>query len=74
MKISSTSFSILNSVYSWPNIFIPIVCGFLLDRMYGIRIGTVILSLILCIGQLIVAFGGMFNKFQVVFTGRVVYG
>ena len=74
MQINSTSFSILNSVYSWPNIFIPIVCGFLLDRMYGIRIGTIILSLILCIGQLIVAVGGMYKKFPVVFTGRVVYG
>ena len=74
MQIDNTWFSILESVYSWPNVFIPVICGFLLDRLYGIRIGMIIFTLVICVGQLIVAFGGIYNNFPVMFVGRIIYG
>ena len=74
MQIDSTWFIVFNSVYSWPNVIIPIISGLILDRVSGIRVGAVIFSAIICVGQLIVAFGGMFNNFPVMFVGRIVYG
>ena len=74
MQIDSAWFIVFNSVYSWPNVIIPIISGLILDRVSGIRVGAVIFSAIICVGQLIVAFGGMFNNFPVMFVGRIVYG
>ena len=74
MKIDGTRFNVFNSLYPWPNVIIPIIFGFLLDRVYGIRIGTLICSVLICVGQLTVAFGGMFKNFSVMIVGRLVFG
>ena len=74
MQIDSSKYDLFTSVYYWPNAVIPIFCGFFIDRVSGIRIGAVIFSAIICVGQLIVAFSGMFNNFPVMFVGRIVYG
>ena len=73
MQIDSTRFNIFISVNSWANTIIPIICGFFLDRIYGIRIGTLIFSVIICVGQLVIAFGVMFKNFPVMVVGRITY-
>lgn len=74
MKVSTTQYNILDSVYSWPNVVMSAFGGFLLDRVFGIRFGTVVFCALICLGQLIFALGGIFNTFWVMVAGRFVFG
>uniref|UniRef100_A0A8C1UVW2 Major facilitator superfamily domain containing 1 n=1 Tax=Cyprinus carpio TaxID=7962 RepID=A0A8C1UVW2_CYPCA len=48
MSLNTASFM---QLYSWPNVFLCFLFGFLLDRVFGIRLGTIIFSLFVLVGQ-----------------------
>ena len=74
MGVDSSEYSVLDSVYSWPNVILPAVGGFLIDRVIGIRVAMVAFCTIICIGQLIVSLGGYLNQFWILVVGRFVFG
>ncbi|KAH8341394.1 hypothetical protein KR059_005840 [Drosophila kikkawai] len=74
LDLSSTEFTLIYSIYSWPNIVLCFVGGFLIDRVFGIRLGTIIYMLIVLVGQLIFATGGVLGHFWLMIVGRFVFG
>ncbi|CAI9547165.1 unnamed protein product, partial [Staurois parvus] len=58
----------------WPNVVLCFFGGFLIDRVFGIRLGTIIFSLFVCAGQVIFATGALFNAFWLMEAGRLVFG
>ena len=74
MGIDVTRYSLLYSLYSWPNVVLSIFGGFLLDRVFGIRLGTVIFSGLVCAGQLVFALGAFFGSFATMAAGRFIFG
>ncbi|XP_028650281.1 major facilitator superfamily domain-containing protein 1 isoform X1 [Erpetoichthys calabaricus] len=74
MHATTSSFMQLYALYSWPNVVLCFLGGFLLDRVFGIRLGTVIFSLFVCIGQVIFASGALFNSYWLMELGRFVFG
>ena len=44
MSISTYQFEKLYALYSWPNVVLPIIGGYLLDNVFGIRLGAVLFS------------------------------
>ena len=48
MDISTYQFSLLYAWYSWPNVILPLVGGYLMDSVFGIRLGTNIFAFIIC--------------------------
>ncbi|XP_021515300.1 major facilitator superfamily domain-containing protein 1 [Meriones unguiculatus] len=74
MKVNTTKFMLLYAWYSWPNVVLCFLGGFLIDRIFGIRWGTVIFSCIVCLGQIIFALGGILNAFWLMELGRFVFG
>ncbi|XP_034482411.1 major facilitator superfamily domain-containing protein 1-like [Drosophila innubila] len=48
--------------------------GFLIDRVFGIRRGTIIYTIILLMGQLIVASGAKLNEIWVMHLGLAIFG
>lgn len=74
MQVNTTKFMLLYAWYSWPNVILCFLGGFLIDRIFGIRWGTVIFSCFVCIGQVIFALGGIFNAFWLMELGRFVFG
>ncbi|KAM9318967.1 lysosomal dipeptide transporter MFSD1 isoform 1-T1 [Pholidichthys leucotaenia] len=74
MKLSTQTFMQLYAWYSWPNVVLCFFGGFLLDRVFGIRLGTIIFSSFVCVGQVIFALGGLANKFWLMEAGRFVFG
>lgn len=64
----------LYSIYSWPNVILCFIGGFLIDRVFGIRLGTIIYMFILMIGQLVFAFGASINGFYIMLLGRFIFG
>ena len=55
--IDSYHYSLLYTVYSIPNMVLPILGGILLDTI-GIRIGLVLFCAILTLGQFVFMLGG----------------
>lgn len=49
MNLSTTEFNLLYSVYSFPNIVLPLIGGFILDKI-GSRKGVFIFTIILIFG------------------------
>ncbi|XP_037718950.1 major facilitator superfamily domain-containing protein 1 [Drosophila subpulchrella] len=74
LGLTSTQFTLIYSIYSWPNVVLCFVGGFLIDRLFGIRLGTIIYMLILLVGQLIFAFGGILDAFWMMILGRFIFG
>ena len=74
MKIDTTKYVLLYSLYSWPNVVLSVFGGFLLDRVFGIRLGTIIFSVLVCVGQLVFALGGFVDSFIVMAAGRFIFG
>ncbi|KAL1260191.1 hypothetical protein QQF64_008018 [Cirrhinus molitorella] len=74
MGLNTASFMQLYAWYSWPNVFLCFLGGFLLDRVFGIRLGTIIFALFVLIGQIIFAAGALANHFWLMNLGRFVFG
>nr|CAD7398538.1 unnamed protein product [Timema cristinae] len=74
LGLTTSEFVYLYSWYSWPNVVLCFVGGFLIDRVFGIRLGTVIYATIVVIGQLIFALGGYLNTFWLMVMGRFIFG
>ncbi|XP_066582726.1 lysosomal dipeptide transporter MFSD1-like isoform X2 [Prorops nasuta] len=74
LDMSTTKFVWLYSIYSWPNVVMCFIGGFLLDRVFGIRLGTIIYMGLTLIGQLIFATGAITSQFWVMMIGRFIFG
>lgn len=74
MTVTTTQFASLYSWYSWPNTILCFLGGFLIDRLFGIRLGAIIFSSIIIGGQVLFAMGGLLNHFWLMQLGRFVFG
>ncbi|KOC71151.1 Major facilitator superfamily domain-containing protein 1 [Habropoda laboriosa] len=74
LHMSTSQFVLLYSIYSWPNVILCFVGGFLLDSVFGIRLGTVVYMALTLVGQIIFATGAMVNTFWVMMLGRFIFG
>lgn len=74
LNMSTSKFVLLYSIYSWPNVILCFVGGFLLDRVFGIRWGTIIFMSLTLVGQMIFALGAYIDAFWLMMVGRFVFG
>lgn len=74
LSIDKTRYELLYSLYSWPNVILSVIGGYLLDRVFGHRLGAIIFSSFVCVGQLIYAAGAHFGSFPTMCVGRFVFG
>ncbi|CAD8118594.1 unnamed protein product [Paramecium sonneborni] len=73
LEINIIQFNLLYSVFALPNIFLTILGGMIIDRL-GVRFGIFTFTLIVTIGQLIIALGGKFNEYSLMLLGRAIFG
>ena len=71
--MDSTRYSLLYTVYSLPNMLLPIFGGVLLDTI-GVRTGLILFCSIAMLGQAVFTFGGYSNNFNTMIVGRVIFG
>ncbi|KAK0158789.1 hypothetical protein PV328_009742 [Microctonus aethiopoides] len=74
LDLSLKNFVLLYSIYSWPNVVLCFVGGFLLDSVFGIRLGTIIYMTLALAGQIIFATGAIVNTFWMMMLGRFIFG
>ena len=65
--------NLLYAVYSFPNMFLPLLGGQLIDRYPPHRI-LIIFSLIITVGQTIFSIGVTFKSFPTMIIGRILFG
>jgi len=63
----------LYSIYSYPNIILPLFGGFLVDSI-GIRTGVILFSTLICIGQAVFALGCSAGAYWLALLGRFIFG
>jgi len=68
-----TNFSLLYSVYSFPNTVLPFLGGFMVDKL-GVKLMTLIFAGCILVGQCIFAFGTSIKSLPIMLLGRVVFG
>lgn len=73
LSISVTQYASLYSVYSLPNLFLPVLGGILVDKL-GLRIGSLLFMTFTALGQLIFALGGYHLSYKTMIIGRFIYG
>lgn len=72
-KLTGVQFNLLYSVYSFPNIILPLFGGILVDKI-GARIAILLFSCLLILGQCVFAFGVSEASFTWMIIGRVIFG
>lgn len=74
MGIDTTQYGLLLSVYAWPNIFLCLIGGVVVDRVLGRRASYVLMISLVGIGQFIWALGAFLNQFWLMLVGRFFIG
>ncbi|XP_013421243.1 major facilitator superfamily domain-containing protein 1 [Lingula anatina] len=74
LNINESIYMLFYSLYSWPNVILCFFGGFLIDRVFGIRLGAIIFSLFVTAGQVVFALGAFFNLPIVMHIGRFIFG
>lgn len=74
MSVTTSQFTSLNALYSWPNVVICFIGGLLIDKVLGIRLGAIVFLALLVLGQLMVSLGAFSGLFWLMQLGRFVYG
>jgi MFS family permease len=73
MNLSSVQYNLLYSVYSMPNMILPLMGGLLMDKI-GYRKVFFAASAVLTVGQGFFAFGVTLRSFNIALLGRILFG
>lgn len=71
--MSKDMFGVLSSVYSWPNVILPLFGGLLVDKL-GHRVACVGFSVIVVLGSALFSIGLGMKSVPVLLAARVVFG
>lgn len=74
MNVTTLEFENLYAYYSWPNVILPIVGGYLIDKVLGIPFGTIVFASFICLGQALTAVGAFTDSFLLMKISRIIYG
>ena len=76
----TSGYALLYSIYSWPNVFLPFLGGWLIDNVFGLRRGALICCLLVLAGNALVAIGPAVGSpastvtFAIAIAGRFIFG
>jgi len=71
--MEDTKFNLLYSVYSFPNIILPLFGGLLADKV-GIRFAVNLFGSFVFVGQGVFTLGAYYENFELMVLGRFVFG
>lgn len=72
LDLDYSEFDLLYSVYSIPNVILPIIGG-LLTKMLGVKLGIIIFSFLSLQGQVVFTLGVFWKDYRSMILGRVIY-
>jgi len=73
LNIKPTQWALFFTLYSIPNVILPLFGGIFLDKI-GVRLGLLIFSFVVVIGQTLFMIGGYNKSYSLMLLGRIVFG
>ena len=74
LNLTNSEFMSLYAWYSWPNVFLCFVGGYLIDAVLGRRLAGLVFSMFVLIGQAALAFGVSQSSLWMMDIGRLIFG
>ena len=74
MNVNKESYMTLYAWYSWPSVVMALCGGFLIDRVFGVRLGAIIFAFFITAGQIVFGLGAYLDKFWLMQAGRCIFG
>nr|AAW25795.1 SJCHGC00668 protein [Schistosoma japonicum] len=74
LEMTRIEFMNLYAFYSWPNVVLSFVGGFLIDRVFGISWGSIIFSMFVLVGQILFGIGAYFGSIPTMYFSRLIFG
>ena len=74
LHLTTSQFMSLYSLYSYPNVVLSYVGGFLIDRYIGVRWGAILFASLIFIGQCLFALGASVSSLYLMYISRIIYG
>ena len=74
MEVDAEKYDLLLSISFWPNVVLCLVGGVSVDRILGLRLGCILVTLTAALGQFIWALGAFVDQFWVMLFGRFFVG
>ncbi|CAD5122891.1 unnamed protein product [Dimorphilus gyrociliatus] len=74
LNLNNEKYMLFYALYSYPNVILCFFGGFLIDRVFGTRLGAIIFSSFVTIGHFLFAAGALVNKPGLMDFGRFVFG
>ena len=74
MGVTTAEYDLLFSVSAWPNVFLCLIGGILIDKLVGLRLGLLIFVSSVLVGQTIWGVGGLINNYFIMLVGRFFIG
>lgn len=74
MGLTESEYMGLYAWYSWPNVVLSFVGGFLIDKVFGVRLGALIFSLFVICGQFVFSAGAFSDLLWLSYVGRFIFG
>ena len=74
MGVTTAEYDLLFSVTAWPNIFLCLVGGIIIDRLVGLRLGLLVVVSCVLLGQIVWGLGGIANNYFIMLAGRLFIG
>ena len=74
MGVTTAEYDLLFSVSAWPNIFLCLIGGILIDKLVGLRLGLLIFVSSVLVGQTIWGVGGLIDSYFIMLVGRFFMG
>lgn len=74
LQITTATFSAFYSWYSWPNVILSFIGGYLIDKLFGIRVGALVFGTFVFFGQLVFGIGALYNQIWLMDAGRFIFG
>jgi len=71
--MSEPTFGLLSSVYSWPNVVLPLFGGLFIDRM-GVRVAILFFTSLVLVGSCLFTLGLWTDSVALLVVARVIFG
>lgn len=74
LNLTNSEFMSLYAWYSWPNVFLCFVGGYLIDAVLGRRKAGLVFSMFVLVGQAVLAYGTSKSSLWIMDIGRLIFG
>ncbi|GAM24715.1 hypothetical protein SAMD00019534_078900 [Acytostelium subglobosum LB1] len=72
--VTEVKYGLLYSVYNFPNMIIVFFGGFMIDRVFGLRLGSLLFCVLVLAGQIIFSISASSKTYWLALLGRIIFG